>query len=122
MPRMGGRTFRAPQVPSTLPTLDEVLGSDGLDAGTVNAYYLSLLELTKGSTLRGGLNVHTVHTEMEGGALAETFGALLDACREDGMAFATLREALAAWGPPPEAELEMRTIPGRAGPVAVQVP
>ena len=117
LPRMGGMEFRTPQVPSTLPTLDEVWGADGLNAGTVNDYYLSLLELTGGS----GPNVHTIHTEMEGGAMSGVFESLLDACIAAGMSFMTLREALKEAGPLPKADVEMRPIPGRAGTVAVQV-
>ena len=117
---MGGTTFRTPQIPSTLPTLDELWGTDGLNAETVNERYLDLLE--------PGLNVHTIHTEMEGGAMSGVFEALLDACLEGEMAFMTLREVLAGAAatvddgaaPLPVSEVVMREIPGRAGTVAVQ--
>lgn len=115
LPRMGGTTFRVPQIPTTLPTLDELWGTDGLNARTVNERYLDLLE--------PGLNVHTIHTEMEGGAMSGVFEALLDACLAGEMAFVTLREALAgAASPLPVSEVAMRAIPGRAGTVAVQLP
>ena len=122
LPRMGGTTFRTPQIPSTLPTLDELWGTDGLDADTVNDRYLDLLE--------PGVNVHTIHTEMEGGAMCGVFEALLDACLEGEMAFVTLREVLVeaeaaatadgGAAPLPVSEVVMREIPGRAGTVAVQ--
>lgn len=111
IPSMGGTVFRTPQVPSTLPTLDEVLGRDGWTAENVNDHYLSLM--------RPGLNVHTVHTEMEGGAMSGVFGALLGRCRTEGLGFTTLREAV---GDAREvSEVAPRLIPGRAGTVAVQL-
>lgn len=115
LPRMGETAFRVPQIPTTLPTLDELWGKDGLNAETVNDRYLDLLE--------SGLNVHTIHPEMEGGAMRKVFEALLDACLEGEMAFVTLREVLADRGgaPLPVSDVVMRTIPGRAGTVAVQL-
>ena len=112
LPRMGGQTFRTPQVPSTLPTLDEVLGRDGVSAENAADHYLDLLE--------PGLNVLTIHTEMEGGVMSEAFNAFMDACSEGALTFMTLGEALAASRPLPEADVEMRPIPGRAGTVATQ--
>ncbi len=113
LPRMGGRTFQTPQVPSTLPTLDEVLGRDGVSAANAADHYLDLLE--------PGLNVLTIHTEMEGGAMSGVFNAFMNACSEGALTFMTLGEALAASLPLPEADVEMRPIPGRAGTVATQV-
>lgn len=113
LPRMGGQTFRTPQVPSTLPTLDELLGRDGVSAANAADHYLDLLE--------PGLNVLTIHTEMEGGAMSGVFNAFLNACSEGALTFMTLGEALAASLPLPEADVEMCPIPGRAGTVATQV-
>lgn len=113
LPRMEGQTFRTPQVPSTLPTLDEVLGRDGVSAANAADHYLDLLE--------PGLNVLTIHTEMEGGAMSGVFNAFMNACSEGALTFMTLGEALAASLPLPEADVEMRPIPGRAGTVATQV-
>lgn len=113
LPRMEGTTFRTPQIPTTLPTLDELWGTDGLNAETVNDRYLDLLE--------PGLNVHTIHTEMEGGAMSAVFEGFLDACIAGEMAFLTLREALADRGDLPVSDVAPRGIPGRAGTVAVRL-
>ena len=88
LPRIGGQTFRTPQVPSTLPTLDELLGREGVSAENAADHYLDLLE--------PGLNVLTIHTEMEGGVMSEAFNAFMDACSEGALTFMTLGEALAA--------------------------
>lgn len=112
LPRMGGRTFRTPQIPSTLPTLDEVLGMNGVTPEGAVDLYLDLLE--------PGLNVHTVHTEMEGGRMSPVFDAFLNLCREGELSFVTLREALAEAGPLPEREVVPGTLPGRAGTLALE--
>lgn len=112
LPRIGGQTFRTPQVPSTLPTLDELLGREGVSAENAADHYLDLLE--------PGLNVLTIHTEMEGGVMSEAFNAFMDACSEGALTFMTLGEALAASLPLPAADVEMLPIPGRAGTVATQ--
>lgn len=114
MPTMGGRAFWTPQIPSTLPTLDEVMGR--IPTEGLNDYYMGLLT--------AGLNVHTIHTEMEGGVMSGVFEDFLDRCAERGVKFVTLREALDAFPnscPPTHSEISMRLIPGRAGTVAVQV-
>lgn len=85
IPEMAGQTFHTPQVPSTLPTMDEVLGT--VPSDQLNAYYFGLLH--------DGLNVHTIHTEMEGGRMSGTFSEFLDICRDNNVKFLTLMEALA---------------------------
>ncbi|MBQ4400853.1 MAG: 4-deoxy-4-formamido-L-arabinose-phosphoundecaprenol deformylase [Synergistaceae bacterium] len=109
LPEMGGKSFSTPQVPSTLPTLDEVLGY--VKPEDVAGYYAGLL--------RDGLNVHTIHTEMEGGMMHWTFSDFLDRCRDMGVEFLTLKEAMKE-SDLPSCKIEMGEIPGRAGKVALQ--
>ena len=109
IPEIDGQTFRTPQVPSTLPTMDEVLGL--VPAEKLNAYYWSLLH--------DGLNVHTIHTEMEGGRMSAVFGEFLDICRDNNIEFLTLREALAQ-STLITSRIEAGNLPGRAGKLAVQ--
>lgn len=113
-PIMGGRRFETLQVPTTLPTMDELLGMEGITGSSVNDYYVS--------RIRPGLNVHTIHAEMEGMRLAGTFSDLLQRLAESGARFVTLGEAAveALQGNPPACRLSMAEIPGRAGLVAVQ--
>jgi peptidoglycan/xylan/chitin deacetylase (PgdA/CDA1 family) len=70
----GGRTFRTAEIPTTWPTLDETYGVVGTDAAALNRFYLA--------QIRPGLNVHTIHTEVEGLRHLPLFEALLDAVRE----------------------------------------
>ena len=54
LPVHNGRFFNTLQIPTTLPTLDELLGRER----KINDHLLS--------SLRNGLNVHTIHAEVEG--------------------------------------------------------
>lgn len=112
-PRAGGRVFATPEIPTTWPTLDEVYGRAGTDAAALTAYYLD--------RIRPGLNVHTIHAEVEGLSLRPLFESLLDALRErvelvrlidvaGGLDAAALPVCAVADG----------TVEGRAGTVAVQ--
>ncbi len=115
VPRMEGVTFRTLQIPSTLPTLDELWGTDGMNVEGVNDRYLDLLE--------PGLNVHTVHTEMEGGNMSPIFIRFLDCCIEGEVGFSTLRDVAArvrsSAGAPVD-DVVMQEISGRSGTVAFQ--
>lgn len=112
-PVFAGRRFQTLQIPSTFPTMDEVLGTDGITAANVNDLYLSLL--------KDGLNVHTVHAELEGGVMAESFRDLIRRMKQAGARFVTLGEAAATLaGDAPDAPLSMGELPGRAGAVAIQ--
>jgi undecaprenyl phosphate-alpha-L-ara4FN deformylase len=112
-PVFNGKRYATLQIPSTWPTMDEILGSNGVDAANVNDLYLS--------QLRDGLNVHTIHAEMEGGVMSASFVALLERLKEKDARFVTLGEAAASHRPgAPDADLKMGELPGRAGLVAIQ--
>ncbi|GAM09757.1 putative 4-deoxy-4-formamido-L-arabinose-phosphoundecaprenol deformylase ArnD [Geobacter sp. OR-1] len=113
-PVMEGRRFNTLQIPSTWPTLDEILGESGITTDNINDHYLSLV--------RPGLNVHTIHAELEGNAYSATFTALLERLSEMGVRFATLGEAAEQYeDDAPNCELQMSYTGGRAMPVAIQV-
>ncbi len=113
-PVVGGLHYRTLQVPTTLPTMDEMLGRDGITPENINDRYLALIG--------PGLNVHTVHAELEGMSLSGVFTDLLRRLADEGAGFATLGEAAekAVASHPPPCILSMAEVPGRAGPVAVQ--
>ena len=110
MPELDGITFRTPQIPSTLPTLDEALVYVPQDR--ITDYYMSLLH--------EGLNVHTIHTEMEGGMMSEKFREFLRKCRDNDIEFMTLREALMN-SALIHSRIEQGELKGRAGKLAVQL-
>lgn len=109
-PVVKGRTLKTLQIPTTLPTLDELLGLEGRTPEAVNREVWDLVR-------EDALNVYALHTEVEGGALFETFDAFLGGLRERGVQARThadwLSELKAAH--PPAKTLARRDIPGRAG-------
>ncbi len=112
-PVIEGRRFATLQIPTTWPTLDEILGVDGITPANAVDHYLTLV--------KPGLNVHTIHAEMEGRILAPLFADLLRKLREMGATFVTLAEAAAGYGKgAPERNLSMWEIHGRAGLVAIE--
>ena len=119
LPSVGGTVFRTLQIPTTLPALGELLGTGGITVENVNGHYLDLLE--------PGLNVHTIHAEVEGCDMSGIFEGLVDCCVDGEMAFPTLRDVASRFGnaAPERAALEcgvkMSEVPGRIGKVAVQL-
>jgi undecaprenyl phosphate-alpha-L-ara4FN deformylase len=113
-PVLAGRSYKTLQIPTTLPTMDELLGTDGISADTINDQYVAMI--------RPGLNVHTIHAELEGMSLARVFIDLVRRLKSMDTRFVTLAEAAgeAVQMPPPSCHLSMGEIPGRAGLVAVQ--
>jgi len=112
-PVMEGRTFRTLQIPTTWPTLDEILGENGITADTINDHYLSLLQ--------PGLNVHTLHAELEGGIFSTVFSELLQKLAAADVRFITLAEASEEYGTDaPSCNLAMGELSGRPGNVAIQ--
>jgi undecaprenyl phosphate-alpha-L-ara4FN deformylase len=112
-PIAAGRTFRTMEIPTTWPTVDETYGVVGSDVCGLTDYYVSLL--------RPGLNVHTLHAEVEGLRHLPLFEALLDAI--DGRAavvrlvdVADRLDAAAL----PACNVVAAPIAGRAGTVATQ--
>jgi hypothetical protein len=109
----GGQTFRTAEIPTTWPTLDETYGVMGSDAAALTEFYLA--------QLRPGLNVHTIHAEVEGLRHLPLFEALLDALRER-VAFVRLADVAERLDAArlPARQLVDAPIAGRAGTVATQ--
>ncbi len=109
-PIVKGRTLSTLQIPTTLPTLDELLGLDGRTPEQVNEEVWGLVK-------EDALNVYALHTEVEGGALRETFDAFLAGLRARGVLARTHADwlpELRAMNPPAKAVTRKET-PGRAG-------
>ncbi|MDB6061610.1 MAG: 4-deoxy-4-formamido-L-arabinose-phosphoundecaprenol deformylase [Verrucomicrobiaceae bacterium] len=76
-----------PQIPVTLPTYDEAVGRDNINADNFNDYLLGLIKPDQ-------LNVYTIHAEVEGIAMREQFDQLLGAARLRGIQFKPLGELI----------------------------
>lgn len=116
-PRIGGRVFRTLEIPSTLPTLDELMGRPGFPDSSIPGHLLSLLRPDR-------LNVFTLHAEIEGMGRRALFLELLAACRGSGVSFVRLdeeaRSLLSNRPALPVGDQSMATVDGRSGLVATQ--
>ena len=112
-PRVRGRVLDLLEIPTTLPTLDEDLGRDGITP----ANYVDRL------TARyrpGRTEVLTLHAETEGLAHRDLFRALLERHRDLGIEHPTAGEYAAETRDSASArDVSLGEIPGRAGRVAV---
>jgi undecaprenyl phosphate-alpha-L-ara4FN deformylase len=113
-----GRVLATPEIPTTMPTLDEVMGRRDLpDAASVRDFYLAQVKPDL-------LNVHTVHAETEGMGELENFTALVRALKERGANFVKLgdRASQLDRAELPICEVVRTTLPGRAGWISAQGP
>jgi peptidoglycan/xylan/chitin deacetylase (PgdA/CDA1 family) len=116
-PRIDGRIFSTLEIPSTLPTLDELLGRPEFPEGKILLHYRSLLRAD-------ALNVFTLHAEIEGMGRRRLFRALLESWKAVGVEFVRLdevaKELLANPSAVPVCDQVFARIDGRSGTVAVQ--
>lgn len=115
-PTILGKTYKTPQLPTTLPTLDELIGVNGNDvSGSID----HLLDLTQKPF---DLHVFTLHAELEGQQLLGDFLRLIDSWLARGVTFVTMAQAAANLTHTrlPTRALHWGTIPNRSGRLAVQ--
>ncbi len=108
-----GRSFGTLQIPTTLPTVDELLGIQN----DVNGFLLA--------SLKRGLNVHTIHAEVEGRSYLTLFEKFLIEVRTRNIEVVTLRavaEQTFKRGVEevPRLPVTRGTVPGRSGWIACQ--
>jgi undecaprenyl phosphate-alpha-L-ara4FN deformylase len=118
IPVVNAEIVSCPQFPTTLPTLDEMIGVNGMTADNVAE---RLLEYTGEERSD---HVFTLHAELEGMRLAPTFEQLLEGWKTQGYQLCAMRDLVEAT---PVATLPLHTVmdgpvPGRSGTLAVQGP
>jgi peptidoglycan/xylan/chitin deacetylase (PgdA/CDA1 family) len=115
-PRVAGTTLRCIQLPTTLPTLDELMGRDDAAGRDPVAYLLQQTAVPSGD------HVYTLHAELEGRKLAPWFDRLLAGWREQGYEFVSLGDMAAGLDAPglPVREVVSGEVPGRSGSLAVE--
>ncbi|MDD5296724.1 MAG: polysaccharide deacetylase family protein [Rhodocyclaceae bacterium] len=119
IPVQNGEVVACPQLPSTLPTLDELIGVDGL---TVDNVHEHILALTADMPATG--HVYTLHAELEGMKLLPVFERLLSGWQAQGHELVptrTLFESLNL-ATLPRCEFQRSEIPGRSGTLMIQGP
>lgn len=116
-PEIGGRRFKTLEIPSTLPTLDELMGRPEYPDATIVPHLLSLLREDRP-------NVFTLHAEIEGMGRRHLFQELLKACRAQGVELVRMdelaKELLANRERIPVRSQIQAEIDGRSGLVAVE--
>ncbi|HLX36658.1 MAG TPA: hypothetical protein VKR29_02620, partial [Candidatus Binataceae bacterium] len=113
---VAGRVLTTVEIPTTLPTLDEVMGSSEVpDHDAALRFYL-------GQFKDDALNVHTVHAETEGMGEIEMFTSLVRALKERGAEFVRLEDIASGLniGELPVCPVIRSTLPGRAGWISAQ--
>ncbi|MCC7327366.1 MAG: 4-deoxy-4-formamido-L-arabinose-phosphoundecaprenol deformylase [Burkholderiales bacterium] len=118
LPIWNAEPIRCPQFPTTLPTLDELVGTGDVTEDNVAAH---LLERTSKPLLP---QVYTLHAELEGMRLAPVFEQLLLGWKAQGWTLGAMRTLFDALEPMalPRCTTGPGTVPGRTGTVLVQGP
>jgi undecaprenyl phosphate-alpha-L-ara4FN deformylase len=116
VPLLSQRRSRCLQLPTTLPTLDELIGIDGVSADNVDQ---AVLAHTRD---RRCDHVYTLHAELEGMKLKAVFERLLAGWRSQGYELVSMRTLLRSLdaGRLPAQRVQIGSVPGRSGTLAVQ--
>jgi undecaprenyl phosphate-alpha-L-ara4FN deformylase len=117
IPVVNGEVINCPQLPTTLPTLDELIGVDGMTTQNVAEH---LLALTKLPSPAG--HIYTLHAELEGMKLLPVFDTLLAGWKAQGYELCTTGEVFQSLDVEtlPYCEVHNAEIPGRSGALATQ--
>jgi peptidoglycan/xylan/chitin deacetylase (PgdA/CDA1 family) len=115
LPAWQGVAIGCVQLPTTLPTLDELIGTDGIEEANVAAHLLKI-------TAARSSHVFTAHAELEGGKLLNAFESLVGGWQAQGYELVSLAALCRS--------LDSRSlrchdvvygeVPGRSGRVALQ--
>lgn len=116
-PALHGKPIGVPQLPTTLPTFDELIGLDGVTADTVDARLLAITAAQPGRD-----QVFTLHAELEGMKLSGVFERLLAGWQAQGFTLTSTRTCFERLD---RATLPLHTIAtgevaGRSGTLALQ--
>lgn len=114
LPVVDAKRLSQPQVPVTLPTYDEIVGSNGITPASFGDYILSQLRPDK-------INVLTIHAEVEGIAGKDEFIKFVQKTKALGHEFCPLGAFISGVTDPfPAGIISEGKIPGREGWVSVQ--
>ena len=108
-----GQAFKTLQIPTTLPTMDELIGREK----DINVFLLS--------SLKEGLNVHTIHAEVEGRPHLSLFEQFLNKVCGHNVEMVTLHEVAQrtlqrGLEKVPRLPVTKGNVPGRSGWIACQ--
>ena len=116
-PLLNGRRSSCLQLPTTLPTFDELLGREAVTESNIAEAVFARSESSAAD-----LQVFTLHAELEGMLLLDCFESLLRKWQAAGATItrmAAIRD-LAVQRPLPEQAVGVGEVPGRSGQLAIQ--
>ena len=116
LPICDAEIIGCPQLPTTLPTLDELMNRDGITPENVAAHILKLTEVAPETG-----HVYTLHAELEGGKWLPIFEQLLKGWQAQGYELVSMQQYLEGLDVAalPRHEVLMRGVEGRVGDLAV---
>ena len=117
IPVQNGEIILCPQIPTTLPTLDELIGLNGVNADNVVE---TLLRQTALEPEHG--HVFTLRAEREGMKMSATFEKLLTGWREQGYSIVAMQDIVDRLDRDtlPHHQITRGSVPGRLGTLMVQ--
>ena len=117
LPVYGEMLINCPQLPTTLPTLDELLGREGI---TVDNIVEHLLKMTINPPKHG--HVYTLHAELEGMKLFPVMKKLIEGWKSQGYNLCSLHDLFTSLDVAnlPRCRILQSEIPGRSGALATQ--
>jgi undecaprenyl phosphate-alpha-L-ara4FN deformylase len=117
LPLLAQGVSSCPQLPTTLPTFDEILGVGGVDEFTVGEAVFRLSAAASADSLQ----VFTLHAELEGMLLLDAFESLLVKWREAGATVTRMANIhdVAVQRPLPARTVVRGEVAGRSGLLAV---
>ena len=117
IPTVNAEIIVCPQLPTTLPTLDELMNRDGITLDNIAQHILKLTEVPSATG-----HVYTLHAELEGGKWLPIFEQLLQGWQAQGYELVSMRQYLQGLDVAalPRHEVVMLEVEGRVGTLAVQ--
>jgi undecaprenyl phosphate-alpha-L-ara4FN deformylase len=117
IPTWHAEIIACPQLPTTLPTLDELMNRDGITLDNIAQHILKLTAVPPSTG-----HVYTLHAELEGGKWLPIFEQLLQGWQAQGYELVSLQQYLQGLDVValPRREVVMREVEGRVGTLAVQ--
>ncbi len=116
-PRVDATVFKTLQIPTTLPTLDELIGRPEYPLNHLTDYYCGLLRSDQP-------NIFTTHAEIEGMRYLDWFKEFLQALITRGAKIVTMQEIAQIYLASPQniavCELIQGSVDGRSGTLATQ--
>ena len=117
IPTWQAEIIACPQLPTTLPTLDELMNRDGITLDNIAQHILKLTAVPPSTG-----HVYTLHAELEGGKWLPIFEQLLQGWQAQDYELVSLQQYLQGLDVAalPRREVVMREVEGRVGTLAVQ--